>query len=320
MPFRLEDYKIGWITALPIEAAVAKSMLDTVHPRLSTPEHDSNIYQFGQVRLQENSEGAHNVVVACGGPGKATAATVANDMRRTFPWLRIGLMVGIAGGVWSPKNDVRLGDIVVGVHPDNDVGVVQYDYGKAIQDREFVKKGTMNKAPAILVRAVRAVQAEHLGLDLPEQLYISNLKADKVKRFAERPDKDRLFQNTYIHKTSDSHDCSDCDMQRLRNRPDRGYPSLPRVHYGAMASGDRVVRDALFAEEIREAYGILCFEMEAAGLDAFPCLVIRGISDYCDTHKNDEWHNYAAAAAAAFAKELLSVIPPTAIAQLPTVG
>jgi hypothetical protein len=51
--------------------------------------------------------------------------------------------------------------------------------------------------------------------------------------------------------------------------------------------------------------------MEAAGLmDDFPCLVIRGVCDYADSHKNDVWHGYAAATAAAYAKEFLSIIPP----------
>ncbi|KAH6625498.1 ankyrin repeat protein, partial [Boeremia exigua] len=50
--------------------------------------------------------------------------------------------------------------------------------------------------------------------------------------------------------------------------------------------------------------------MEAAGLmNNFPCLVIRGISDYADSHKNDRWQPYAAATAAAYAKELSSVVP-----------
>jgi nucleoside phosphorylase len=53
--------------------------------------------------------------------------------------------------------------------------------------------------------------------------------------------------------------------------------------------------------------GALCLEMEAAGLaNGFPCVVIRGICDYADSHKNDEWHPYAAATAAACAKELLT--------------
>jgi len=50
--------------------------------------------------------------------------------------------------------------------------------------------------------------------------------------------------------------------------------------------------------------------MEAAGLmNSFPCLVIRGISDYADTHKNYKWQAHAAGTAAAYAKELLTVMP-----------
>jgi nucleoside phosphorylase len=318
MALRLEDYKVGWITALPIEAAAAKAMLDTTHPRLSTPEYDSNIYTFGYINPDHGvSNGGHNVVIASGRPGTATAATVANDMRRTFPWLRIGLMVGIAGGVWSPDTDVRLGDVVVGVHPSGEAGVIQYDYGKQIQDKDFLKTTTMNKAPAILLNAVAAVQAEHLGLEPPEMAYVSHLDREQARRFSKRPTQDRLFNATYLHQAGS---CDKCDERQLCDRPTREHLTIPQIHYGPIASGNRVIRDAVFAEKVRMKYGNLCFEMEAAGLDNFPSLTIRGISDYCDTHKNDEWHRYAAIAAAAYAKELLSVVPPTAVVQLPQLG
>jgi nucleoside phosphorylase len=64
---------------------------------------------------------------------------------------------------------------------------------------------------------------------------------------------------------------------------------------------DASIRDKLAAEK-----DVLCFEMEAAGLmNHFPCLVIRGICDYSDSHKSKEWQGYAAIAAAAYAKDLL---------------
>jgi nucleoside phosphorylase len=50
--------------------------------------------------------------------------------------------------------------------------------------------------------------------------------------------------------------------------------------------------------------------MEAAGpMDIIPCLPIRGICDYSDSHKNKEWQRYAAATAAAYARELIEEIP-----------
>jgi hypothetical protein len=48
-------------------------------------------------------------------------------------------------------------------------------------------------------------------------------------------------------------------------------------------------------------------------MDHFPCLVIRGICDYSDSHKNKEWQGYAAMAAAAYAKDLLCRIPQSKI-------
>ena len=50
--------------------------------------------------------------------------------------------------------------------------------------------------------------------------------------------------------------------------------------------------------------------MEAAGLDDFQCLVIRGICDYADSHKNKIWQPHAAAAATAYAKDLLLQLAP----------
>jgi nucleoside phosphorylase len=76
-------------------------------------------------------------------------------------------------------------------------------------------------------------------------------------------------------------------------------------------SGNSLVKDAVMRETLRNQYpGALCAEMEAAGLmQDFNCLVIRGISDYCDSHKNHEWQPYAALAAASFTKALLEGLP-----------
>jgi hypothetical protein len=70
----------------------------------------------------------------------------------------------------------------------------------------------------------------------------------------------------------------------------------PVVHYGLIASADRLMKDAQVRDILAREEEVLCFEMEAAGLmDHFPCVVIRGICDYSDTHKNDTWQGYAAA-------------------------
>jgi nucleoside phosphorylase len=92
------------------------------------------------------------------------------------------------------------------------------------------------------------------------------------------------------------------------------------VHYGTIASGNRVIKSAVERDRISaELGGVLCFEMEAAGLmNNFPCLVIRSICDYADSHRNKKWQAYAAATAAAYAKEVLSVIPTAEMAKAHT--
>jgi hypothetical protein len=104
--------------------------------------------------------------------------------------------------------------------------------------------------------------------------------------------------------------CPFCDRAKTVKRK----PREMRVHYGLIASGNQVIKDATLRDKLNKDLGsnVLCVEMEAAGLmDNFPCIVIRGICDYADSHKNKDWQEHAAAVAAAFAKELLASVQPS---------
>lgn len=111
------------------------------------------------------------------------------------------------------------------------------------------------------------------------------------------------FENDQLFKTSDSKE----EIQREpRDSTD------PEIHYGIIASGNTLFKDADYRDKVLEEVGdeCICLEMEAAGLmNNFPCIVIRGICDYADSHKSDRWQRYAAATAAAYAKELLAFVP-----------
>ncbi|TKA64223.1 hypothetical protein B0A55_11578, partial [Friedmanniomyces simplex] len=126
---------------------------------------------------------------------------------------------------------------------------------------------------------------------------------------------DELFEASYSHPGGAT--CARCDRLRLnQQRPER-RDDRPRIHYGNIASGDEVVKDGPTRDRVAREEGILCFEMEAAGLmDSFPCVVIRGICDYADSHKNKRWQPYAAATAACYTKELLGVVDQQGIEQL----
>jgi hypothetical protein len=136
-------------------------------------------------------------------------------------------------------------------------------------------------------------------------------KFPAMARFVHRDTlQDQLFESFYNHMEG-SATCDSCDRSKLVQRYARNSSS-PVIHYGIIASGNQVMKDAKTRDLLAEELSAICFEMEAAGLmEPFPCLAIRGICDYADSHKNKEWQEYAAATAAAYAKQLLSVIPTT---------
>lgn len=146
--------------------------------------------------------------------------------------------------------------------------------------------------------------------ELPRHLSQMLSKHPKMQKTSayQGAQQDHLFEEDYLHQAGQA-TCANCDIGRLITRPDREDES-PTIHYGLIASGNLVMKDGVARERLRKELDVLCIEMEAAGLmDNFPCLVIRGICDYADTHKNNRWQPYAAAAAAAYAKELLCIIP-----------
>lgn len=318
------EYTVGWITALPHERAAARAMLDEMHgPPQRRHEKDDNIYDLGSVRREGGQQ--HYVVIASlplGQYGNTAATTAAAQMLSSFPAIKFGLMVGIGGGIWSEKNDIRLGDVVVSKPEGRFGGVKQYDPGKATVDG-FQCFGWLKPPPRVLLNAISALQGKH-DMErsmIPDILRDMHKKHPLMKQPRTGPgfvyqgtSNDRLFRSDYHHEIKDE-SCRACDKTgeiARKERPDCD----PFIHYGTIASGDKVIKDPQTRDLL--AQDCLCFETEAAGLmNDFPCLVIRGISDYCDSHKNDEWQKYAAATAAAYAKELLLIIDPADVNKAP---
>ncbi|PVH94805.1 purine and uridine phosphorylase [Periconia macrospinosa] len=286
---RREDYTVGWICALPVELAAAQEMLDEEHEDLERDD-DKNLYSLG-------SAAGHNVVIAClpaGRIGNNPAATVATQMRTTFKGIQFRLMVGIGAGVPSAEADIRLGD------------AVQYDIGKATPSG-FERTGSLNSPPQILLSAVAKMRADELRGRNKLSKHVSKLNSiSKFQRGRAGPD--ILFEATYDHEGGQT--CDLCNSDRQEARQPRESDEVV-VHYGTIASGNQVIRNGRMRDSVsRELGGILCFEMEAVGLiNSFRCLIIRGVCDYADSHKNKSWQPYAAAMAAACAKGILLIIP-----------
>ena len=315
-----EAYTIGWICAIHVEYVAARAFLDEKH---GLPTHvapnNSSIYTLGRV-------GPHNVVIgvlAAGEYGIASAANVARDMLNSFPNVRLGLMVGIGGGVPSKRHDVRLGDVVVSVPCEGVGGVLQYDYGKAEQGKEGCTTKLLNLPPVVLRGAVMdlAARYEEEGNGLEDAIDDVLGRMPRMRKRYERPERgrDRLYRSGFVHPSDDGGlACVDVcgeDLSKLVWRPERGEEDEnPEIHYGMIASADRPMRDARVRDKLAAENDILCFETSAAGLmNYFPCLVVRGISDYSDSHECSEWQGCAAMAAAAYGKDLLCHIPASRV-------
>jgi nucleoside phosphorylase len=318
--------------------AAARAMLDDEH---GTPEEkgvaDENCYFLG-------STGGHNVVIAClplGCVGPTSMATVAVHMQRTFKSVRVGLLVGIGSGSPGETDDVRLGDVVVSTPAGGAGGVIQYvrapaavaapDGGGSGSGGQFARVRCLNKPPMVLLTALTSLQARHelMGSDMCDMLshaaqryprLRSKLAAPGTWDGGGNPEDDRLYQAQYLHVQHSGKACDKCDINMLVPRPSKGHAVGPQIHYGVIASADEDIACAITRNQAKEELGVICFEREAAGLmDNFPCLVIRGICDYADTHKSARWQGYAAAMAAAFAKELLGTLHPQDVYNVPTI-
>lgn len=336
------DYTVGWVCALPKEQTAATAMLDQRHPDLPNPPNDDNAYTLGSI-------GPHNIVIAClpqGKYGTNSAAAVAVRMASTFASIKLGFMVGIGGGI---PPGVRLGDVVVSSPGNGFPGVVQWDFGKAEDRGKLVQTGALNNPPMALLAAVSKLRTKYEmnGTRIPE--YLRDL-ATNYPRLASKYTSpaglgEPVSRNSRRNKSAWHGMFSALweaflafvwyflgawALSSCGGRTDDFTPRAPvetsqvqrddvPIHYGLIASGNRVIKDAKLRDRINDQFGghVLCVEMEAAGLmDNFPCLVIRGVCDYADSEKNKGWQEYAAAVAAAYAKEIISIVPWREVEQM----
>ncbi|KAI9045964.1 uncharacterized protein KD926_005908 [Aspergillus affinis] len=254
-------------------------------------QNDRNTYSLGSI-------GGYHVVIAClpsGLYGTTSAALVAEHMSSTFPNVKWGLVEVSRTRRWTfVWETLRSASRRIATEAWFDMITPPLELLTAIADLESTHFISETKIPKIVSDVI--TRNKHLGLKLS----------------APRQHQDTLFNAAYEHLASND-DCAQCDRGQLVDRPVTSS-NVPRLYYGLIASGNQVMRDGQTRERLGQELGILCFEMESTGLmDHFPCLVIQGICDYADSHKNKHWQGYAALTAAAYGKELLSAIPKTQI-------
>ncbi|KAN0070487.1 hypothetical protein V8E54_011356 [Elaphomyces granulatus] len=328
------DFEIAIICALPLEASVVGACFDKQwdDQTYGKAPRDSNAYSTGVI-------GHHNVVlVHMPNMGKVAAATAATCLRASFAGIQLALVVGICGAAPFGKQqgeDILLGDVIISE------GLIQYDLGRKFPSHRFVRKDTPRDnlpRPNPEIRAALAKLQTDQGRSRLQNKTLENLGILRQRLNGERLSDvvkypratDRLFKSTYRHKHHSPLECAictnsdgrddvcdkaiemscqqlKCDEQELVVRARPIQPSNPAIHIGLVASGDTVMKSGEDRDEIAARDGVIAFEMEGAGVwENFPsALVIKGVCDYADSHKNKRWQGYAAATAAAVTKGFL---------------
>jgi nucleoside phosphorylase len=360
-PSHRKDFEIAVICALPLEANAVEALFDKCWEdegySYGKMKGDPNAYSFGVI-------GCHNVVLAwMPGMGKGNAASVGSSLRISFEGIKLGLVVGICGGVPNrPDNQkgILLGDVIIST------GLVEYDLGRQLPNK-FIRKDNLNDNPGRQNPEIRAFLAKMGGINGCARLrdntssYLAALCEKLGFENAGYPgiDEDKLFEPTYRHKHHDLPICSMCakcvrkgdevcetalessyielkcneNRQVTRDRVVKVRKSAsvakewssitqeaveaqkPVIHFGLIASGDAVMKSGEDRDKIAAKEKVIAFEMEGAGVwNNFPCVIIKGVCDYADSHKNKKWQGYAAGTAAAcmkaFLKEWVSTDKP----------
>lgn len=294
-------YTIAWIAPLEIEAQAALHMLDHKHEgRFPTSRGDDYVFEAGDIN-------GHNVIIATLPMGQeygtGSAAAIASQIKKFFPNLWFGLLVGVAAGLPNhqkdPPIDIRLGDVLVGLSTQESAGLVAYDLGKETADGfQLLNDGRVLAPVETVVRS--AIGSIKMSLNdteafLPFYETIKNKHHSSGTFIDPGQEKDVLY-------------CREgpTGAQKVMQRQRRPSGQRTRVWYGSIGSGEKLTKNSQKRDQLRDAYNLIGLEMEAAGImNRVPAGVIRGVCDYADENKNKEWQPFAAAMAAAYAKAVL---------------
>jgi nucleoside phosphorylase len=320
-PKSRKDFSIAIICALQSEAYAVELLFDRFWDdedgdKYGKAPGDKNAYRTGVI-------GNHNVVLAfMPDIGKAHAARVAATFCSSFRGIRLALIVGVCGGVpEGTKEGIFLGDIIISDE------ILMYDSGKmyprGFQRKETVTRSSVDSEVPAFLRKLQSPEGRRKLLK-KTLYYLNPLQAQSDGYYYPGRRQDQAFEPTYHHKHHGSSKCTrckkdklckkaqesscetlDCDPTKLIRRS-RQNPSGIDIHFGRIASGDIVMKSGMERDKIAKEDTVIAFEMEGAGICGnMPFIVIKGVCDYADSHKNKKWQKYTAGAAAACMKALL---------------
>ncbi|KAL2843764.1 hypothetical protein BJX68DRAFT_152922 [Aspergillus pseudodeflectus] len=316
-PTSRSGFQIAFVTAVPTEYDALYELFDEKYDRNGTiygkGPGDVNIYTTGKM-------GKYNVVLLClADIGKMHAAQAVSSLRMSYLGIKYIFVVGICGGApFDGDHPIYLGDVIISTR------LIEYDYGRQYPGM-FKLKDTYLKTQNLEVRNLhRFLSTENSKLDFQARVshHLAQLSPQRSKPPISAPD--ILYNSDYVHRhraSSLACDCSasdiceeathqdcgklGCEERQIRRR--RIETHGPNIHFGAMASADRVLKSGVDREWLTKTHGVLGFEMEGAGLwdGIISCTIIKGICDYADSHKRKTWQDFAAGAGAAATKAIL---------------
>ncbi|KAJ5224112.1 hypothetical protein N7468_008654 [Penicillium chermesinum] len=324
-PKSRNEFDVAVICALPFEADTVDALFDyrwdEESDRYGKAPGDRNTYRTGLI-------GSHNVVLVCmPGIGRGHAAGVAANLRSSFQNIRLALMVGVCGGVPNgAEKGIFLGDIIISDE------IVVYDFGRqypaGFRRKEGITESTLNPEVRTFLQRLKSPSGHKALLKrarhhLTKLQQTGHVSVPVLKQ-------DRLFPANYHHKHQNHAKCKrcrknencqkaqestcvelGCDQKAIsRSRLLLDVNDVNDIHFGRIASGDTVMKSGTERNRVALADNIIAFEMEGAGIYTnLPCLVVKGVCDYADSHKDKEWQLYAARTAASCMKSALEQWP-----------
>ncbi|KAJ4854324.1 uncharacterized protein T069G_11303 [Trichoderma breve] len=280
-----EDFHVAIICTLPLEydavSLVFDQFWDEDGDSYGRAHGDTNTYTTGQI-------GKHNVVLV--------------------------LLPNMGTGA----DEILLGDVVISKT------VIQHTLGRQYPNK-FVAKDTVYDSLGRPNKDVRTLIASFETERRRRQLrqkagqYLRDLQSAAIKerhRCSYRypgVGEDKLFAASYRHKHRASQKCK-C-TQETNGLCEEAAQALcstlmcdegQLIFVGCVASGDTVMKSGEHRDRIAGQRDIMAFEMEGAGIwDEVSCVIVKGVCDYADSHKNKVWQPFAAATAASVMKAML---------------
>lgn len=340
-PSRREEFEVAIVCALETEfeavCFVIEEFWDGDGDVYGKTTGDLNSYRAGRI-------GRHNVVLLLlSGTGKVHAAHAAASLYSSFTRLRLVLLVGGCAAVPRLNDaDILLGDVIISTGViQYDFGR-KYPSGffrkDTAEDRlSKPQKEIRNILAALHMPGTKNKLLKRTGDLLTDVQRISAINGYGFKYQYPGVREDKLYEASYRHKhrITDCGTCSaandtvcdaalqatcedlGCEKNHLLSRKklanklhlcqngDATHQN-PDIFFGAIGSGDMVMKSGEDRDELARKENIIAFEMEAAGIwEEVPSIVVKGVFDYGDSHKNKRWQAFASATAACAARAVI---------------